>query len=249
MKDDAVSELLGYAMLAGVVIIATIGISTGAGDLISSSVRSTELAEAAHSVSSFAHIADQSIATDNDYPEALEMVIPQEYDLVMLDKADDWRNLKIEAGGSELTSLRTGSISIRSTFRSATYEAGGVFVDDPDGGRLAQKPSVFVAGTQGGRMSLYITVPCLSTDTGLVPSDRHTMLALRCKSLQDYKWPLSPGTRVSVEIRTSSLDGWRQVLESQGFTVAMSDDTVRGTRGGIDDVYLTAAELHIGLAG
>jgi hypothetical protein len=212
-------------------------------------VRSAELSEAAHSVSALSHIASQSIATDNEYPEALEIVIPQDYDLVMLDKADDWRTLKIEAGGSELASLRTGSISIRSAFRSASYEAGGVFVDDPDGSRIEQKPSVFVAGKPGGRMSLYITVPCMSGDTTLVPSGRHTILALRCKSLQDYKWPLSPGTQVSVEIRTSSPDGWKQVLESQGFTVTMSDDTVRGTRGGIDDVYLTTAQLHIGLAG
>lgn len=249
MKDDAVSELLGYAMLAGVVIVATIGISTGAGDLISSSVRHAEISEAAHSVSTLAHIAAQSIARDNQYPEALEMLIPPDYDLVMLDKADDWRTLKIEADGSELGIFRTGSVSIRSAFRSATYEAGGVFVDGPDGGRIEEKPSIFVAGKPGGTMSLYITVPCLSTDTTLVPPGRHSMLALRCKSLQDYKWPLSPGARVSVEIRTSSPDSWKQVLESQGFTVTMSDDTVRATRGGIDDVYLTAAELHIGLAG
>lgn len=247
LSDDGASELLGYAILAGVVMIAAIGISAGAGDLISSCVRTAGLEGAAGSAEAFARTAARSATAGNEYPEALEIVIPQGYELVLLDGGDDWRALRIAADGSELANLRPGSLSLQSPFRAAIYEAGGVFVDDSGSCRTDRKPAIFLAGRPGGRISLYLYVPCLSADTSVLPSGRDAVLSLRCESLRDYEWTVLPGQQVSIEIRTDCIEGWKQVLESQGFTVAIDRDSVTGTRGGIDDVRLATAELQVGI--
>lgn len=247
MNDLAVSELLGYALLAGVVIIAAIGITAGAGDLIASCVRQAGLAEATSSIGAFSRAASGSMATGNEYPQALEMVIPSGYELVLLDGEDDWRAMEISSGGTRLASLRPGSVSLRSAFRSATYESGGAFVNDSGRCHVEREPALFTAGKPGGRTSLHICVPCLRADTAVVPQGRDVVLSLRHDSARDYTWPVAPGSRVSVVVRTDCQDGWRQVLEKAGFTVTVSGDTVTGSMGGIDDVRLTTVVLLVGL--
>lgn len=228
-------------------MIAAIGISAGAGDLISACVRTAGLEEATGSMEVFSGAASRSIAAGNEFPATLELVVPQGYELVLLDGEDDWRSITVFAGNTELAILRPGSIGLRSAFRSATCEAGGVFVSDGGTSRMEHEPAIFTAGRPGGRESLYLCVPCLSADTAVIPQGRSAVLSLRCKSVQDFSWPVPSGQLVSVEIRTDSRDGWKQALEAQGFTVTINGDTVRGTKGGIDDVRLTRVELQVGV--
>jgi hypothetical protein len=177
----------------------------------------------------------------------MEIVIPQGYELVLLDGEDDWRTITVSTGGTEPATLRTGSISLRSAFRSATYEGGGAFVNDSGRCQPARQPSLFTAGRPGGRSSLYICIPCLRVDTAIVPDGRSAVLSLRCGPARDYRWPVAPGSRVSVEVKTDCQEGWMQVLENSGFTVRVNGDTVTGTIGGINDVRLTTVELYVGL--
>ena len=193
----------------------------------------------------FSGVASRSVAAGNEFPAALELVVPQGYELVLLNGEDDWRSVTVLAGSTELATLRPGSIGLRSPFRSATCEAGGVFVDSDGTSRTEQEPAIFTAGRPGGRVSLYLCVPCLAADTAIIPQGRSAVLSLRCKSVQDFSWPVPPGQQVSIEIRTDSRDGWKQALETQGFTVTINGDTVRGSIGGIDDVRLAMAELQV----
>ncbi|CAJ36043.1 hypothetical protein [Methanocella arvoryzae] len=246
MKNHyGVSELLGYAILAGVVMIAAIGVSAGAGDLIAASVRYAGLEEATTSMQAFSTAAARSVASSNEYPEALEMIVPQGYDLVLLDGDDDWHAITIWSGGTELTTLRPGSISLRSAFRSSGWEGGGVFVEDGGISKAEQKPAIFTASSPGGQTSLYLSIPCLSADTAVIPQGRSVVLSLRCQSRDDFSWPVPPGQQVTVEVRTDSTDGWKQVLEAQGFSVTTGPDSVRGSRGGISHVRLATAELQV----
>lgn len=248
MRDEgAVSELLGYSILTGVVIIAALSISTGAGDLISSYARSAGLEEATGSVGALSGVAARSIASANSYPETVEMVIPPGYELLLLDGEDDWHRLTVSVDGSELASPRPGSLSLQSAFRSVTCEGGGVFVNDSGSCRPDRAPSIFISGEPSGKTSLFICVPCLKAEDAVWPAGREAILSLSCGASRDYHWDVSPGARTSVRVRTGSQEGWKEALEDQGFTVTVAGDTVTGSRGGIDEIDLAAVDLQVSL--
>ncbi len=76
MNDEGVSELLGYAIMIGMVATAVICVTSGAAGVVSSAVKNIGYSEATASVKSLAAIAVDTARANNTCYVAYELQMP-----------------------------------------------------------------------------------------------------------------------------------------------------------------------------
>lgn len=248
MNDEAVSEILGYAILAGVVIVAVAGISTGATDLIAGSLRQAALSNTVSMTGSFNNIVSEVVASDNTYGTAFELFPPQGYELTATDRYDDFRTVDIYAGDERRMSIRTGSFSLGSGFRGTVYEGGAVISGDRDCAEMVRKPSVFIEGT-AGHLSLYVCLTGLSIDSWSSGTGMPAIMSIRFAERETREWPVPSGTGTKLIIKTGDTRAWKEFMENEGFSVTVNDDIVTASTGGVTDVHVSYTIVRIDRSG
>jgi|AGTN01.1.fsa_nt_gi hypothetical protein len=242
MSDEGVSELLGYSILAGMVITAVIFVASGAGEVITSAVENAGFSEATLAMRSFAAAAANSAHANNTYFTASEVRVPSDYELITLDGDDDIAHFAVSIGNLEVFSTRMGSVSLRSSFRSATFEGGSVFGNDSGAIDVVRKPSIFT--TMGGEgKSLYISLIEVSSGTASAPGGRNAILDVKAVAARNVSQP-SKDT-VTLAISSSCPEGWSAVLRNEGFTVEQKGNKVTARMGGIEDVCIDCTTLQV----
>lgn len=244
MNDEAVSEILGYAILAGVVIVAVAGISTGAGDLIAGSVRQTSLSGTVSTANSFETIVSEVAETDNYYGTTLEMFPPQGYECIVTDRFDDFRTVDVYAGNDRRMSLRTGSFRLDSGFRGTVYEGGAVVSGDQGYREMIRSPAIFLQGT-AGHLSLYVYLTGLSLDSWSSGAGMPTIVSIKFVERDTEEWIVAPGTSTRLIIKTGDTGAWKEFLEREGFSVTVNDDIVTASTGGVTDVHVSYTVVRI----
>jgi hypothetical protein len=242
MNDEGVSELLGYAILAGMVITAVICIASGTGGVLVSAAESARITEASLAVRSFAATASNVAHANNTYFTAVEIQVPAGYELITLDGPDDIANITVSCGGHEIFAGRTGSISLRSPFRSVSYEGGAIFSNDSGSVNVVRMPSVFTAA-RGNERSLYVFLTAISSNASVIAGSKPIVLDVRAESRRNA----SRTTTGPVTICLTSMcpDGWSAFLREEGFTVEQAGNKVTATIGGITDVCIDCATLRV----
>lgn len=242
MSDEGVSELLGYAVIAGMVITAVICIASGAGGAIMLATENAGFTEAGLAVRAVAVTASDIARVNNTYYTATEVRMPAGYKLLALDGLDDVARFSVSCDSREMFALRTGSIRLQSPFRSAIYEAGAVFGNDSGLITAIRKPSVYTAGPAGSR-SLYIFLTAVSTDSRVVAGGEAVVLDVRATAKQNTSSPANGPVIISVS--SACPEGWSAVFRDEGFSVEQEGNTVTAIMGGVTDVCIDCATLQV----
>ncbi len=242
MRDDGVSELLGYAILTGMVITAVVFLASGAGGAITTATDSASFSEATMAVRSLASTASNVARVNNTYFTAAEIQVPAGYELLMLDGNDDVARFAVSCGGREIFAVREGNIRLQSPFRSVSFEGGAVFGNDSGLVDIVRKPSIFAA-SHGEDTMLYIFITALSADSRVVTGSMPVVLGIRAMSGQNVS--KSVDGPVTISVSSTCPDGWSTALEDAGFTVGQEGSRVTATRGGITDVCIDCVALQV----
>ena len=242
MSDEGVSELLGYAILAGVVITAVICIASGAGGAITAATEGASFSEASLAIRSLAATASNVAHANNTYFTAAEIQVPPGYELLLLDGPDDIASISVSDGDGELFAVREGSIRLQSPFRSVSFEGGGVYSNASGLADIVRKPSIFIAG-HGRARSLYIFLTTIETDTRVVRGGSPVVLGVRATPGQSISLPA--GGPVTIAISSTCPEGWSGTLRDAGFSVSQEGDQVTATMGGIADVCIDCRALQV----
>jgi hypothetical protein len=242
MSDEGVSELLGYAVLAGMVITAVICIASGAGGAITSAAENAGFSEAALAIRTFAATASDVAHVNNTYFTAAEVRIPAGYKLIALDGLDDIACFAVSCGNREIFAMREGGIRLQSPFRSAIYEGGAVFGNDSGMITVIRKPSVFTVGHVDGR-SLYIFITAISVDPMVIADGGAVVLDVRASARQNVSQPAD--SPVTISVSSACPEGWSAVFRDAGFSVEQEGGTVTAIIGGITDVCIDCATLQV----
>lgn len=241
MSDEGVSELLGYAVLAGMVITAVVCIASGAGGAIISAAESAGLSEASLAIRSFATTASNVARANNTYYTASEVVVPPGYELIALDGIDDATRFTLSCGNQEIFSAGTGSVRLRSPFRSVVYENGAVFCNDSGMVTVIRKPSIFIAGREG--RSLYIFLTAISADSRVIAGGRAVILGVRSAYGENVIQPVEGP--ITVDVTSACPDGWSAIFREAGFSVKQEGNKVKASAGGISDVCIECTTLQV----
>lgn len=242
MSDEGVSELLGYAILAGMVITAVVFLASGAGGAITSATENAGFSEATLAIRSMAATASNVARVNNTYFTAAEIQVPAGYELLALDGNDDVARFAVSCGDREIFAVREGSISLRSPFRSVSFEGGTVFSDESGFVNIARKPSIFIA-RHGEDATLYIYITALSTDSRVITGSMPAVLDVRTASDQNVSQPA--GRPVTIAVSSACPEGWSVVLRDAGFSVEKEGSRVTATMGGITDVCIDCVALQV----
>jgi hypothetical protein len=244
VNDQGISELLGYAIMIGMVVTAVICVTSGAAGVIYSAAESISHSEAAASLETLAAIAVDVTRTNNTCYVAYELQMPAGYVLLAMDQGDDISRLSVKLGNKEVPAIRTGSIRLQSPFRSVSFEGGAVIGNDSGIVDIIREPSIFVA-SHDGQKGLYIYLVCIKADTGAISSDSHAILDIRAVSqrLESINVPAPSDTIISVSSRDP--EGWAMFLQNEGFTVTCNGNTVTAVSGGVTDVHVTCVMLQV----
>jgi hypothetical protein len=242
MRDDGVSELLGYAILAGMVITAVVFLASGAGGAITVTTESAGFSEARLAVRSLAATASSVARANNTYFTAAEVQVPAGYQLLTLDGNDDAARFAVSCGGGEIFAVREGSIRLQSAFRSVSFEGGAVFSNDSGLVDIVRMPSIFLARHEEDA-TLYIFITALSTDSRVVTGGTPVVLDIRARSGQNVS--KQADGQVTVAISSTCPEGWSAALENMGFTVRQEGSRITATMGGITDVCIDCVALQV----
>lgn len=244
MNDRGISELLGYAIMIGMVATAVICVTSGAAGAIFSSAERIGHSEATASIKSFAAIAVDTARTNNTCYVAYELQLPAGYELLAMDARDDVARLGIKLGDDEIPVIRMGSIRLQSPFRCVSFEGGAAFGNDSGIIDIVRKPSVFIA-SHNGRKELYVYLVCIMADTSVISAGSHTVLDIRAVSQRTESVSLPDPSDAIISISTRDPEGWTRSLESAGFAAATAGNTVTATSGGVTDVHVTCAIVQV----
>ncbi len=238
MNDEGVSELLGYAVLAGMVITAVICIASGAGGAITAAAESARFSEAGLAVRSFAATASDVARVNNTYYTASEVQVPAGYELIALDRLDDVARFVVYRGNREIFAAGAGSIRLRSPFRSVVCEGGAVFGNDSGSVTVIRRPSVFIAGR-----SLYIFLTAVSADSAVITGGRPVILDTRALSRESISQPVD--SPVTISITSTCPDGWSAAFRETGFPVEQDGGKVTTIIWGVTDVSIDCTTLQV----
>jgi len=248
LGDRAFSELMGYTVLVAVVSIAAVGLLAGSMSTMSSAEKRIELSGSASSLKSFAGMAAAAAGTNNTFFAACEMAVPSGCELVALDKHDDFRSMGIYSGPDELAFLPMGSVSVRSPFRSATFEGGAVFSNDSGLVALERPPAVHILDAGHGRKALYVSITSVSCDSSVRRGGPAT-LYVRCSSVEPMAWHVPDGSAITLRVRGGDPEAWEEWLEHCGFTVEREGGEVVALSEEVSDVYVVYGGVDVKLDG
>ena len=242
--DDGVSEMLGYAILVGIVISAIICLTSGAAGAISSAVEEMGFAEAGLAMRSFAAAAVNTAYNNNTCFTATEVQVPAGYELLALDASDDIARISITCGGQELFSAREGCIRLQSPFRSVTFEGGGAFSNDSGYIDIVQEPPISVALSYGAS-TLYVNLISVSTESTVIRGGAPAILYARADARRSKIVSVSPDANVTISITSREPGGWQRYFEETGFFTAGKGSAITATIGGITDVYIDQTTIQV----
>lgn len=244
LNDHAVSELMGYTVLVAVVSIAAIGLLAGSMSSLSSTEKRMELTGSVASLRSFAEMVSSTVETNNSYYVACEMGVPSGYELVVLDKHDDFRSLGIYSGSSQLVFLPFGSVAMQSPFRTAAFEGGAVISNDTGLVTTERSPAVHVLDLGSGKKALYVSVTSISSDS-FVMHGGPAVLFIKCSSVKPMTWHVPDGSTITLRVRSGGLRTWEEQLERCGFTVIYEDGEIKATSREVSDIYVVYSEAGV----
>ncbi|OPY28522.1 MAG: hypothetical protein A4E28_01455 [Methanocella sp. PtaU1.Bin125] len=244
MNDSGVSELLGYAIIIGMVAIAVICVTTGAAGAIYSSAERIGYSEAKASISSFAAIAVETARANNTCYVAYELQLPPGYELLAMDMRDDIARIGVKLGEEEMPAIRVGSLRLQSPFRSVSFEGGAVVSNDSGIVDMVRKPSIFFA-SHDGRKELYVCLVGITADTGSITPGPHAVLQIRVASQRTESRSVPVPSDAVISISTRDPEGWATLLENAGFTVTIGGNTVVASAGGVTDIHVTSATVQV----
>jgi len=242
MSDEGVSELLGYAILAGMVITAVICIASGTGGVLVSAAESARIAEATLAMRSFAATASNVAHANNTYFTAVEIQVPAGYELMTLDGPDDVASITVSCGDQEIFAGRTGSIRLLSPFRSVSYEGGAIFSNDSGSVNVVRMPSVFSSCHEDER-SLYVFLTEISSNASVIAGSKPVVLDVRAESRHNVS--RTAAGPVTICMTSMCPEGWSAILRERGFAVEQAGNKVTATMGGITDVCIDCATLQV----
>ncbi|MCD1294811.1 hypothetical protein CUJ83_07340 [Methanocella sp. CWC-04] len=242
--DHAVSELLGYTILVGIVILAVISLtSTGTG-AIYSTVKYQEFLGASGALKCLAHQVSSSAVSNNTFYRAYEMAVPAGYELEVKDRYDDLGSIRLLADDTPLTSLRTGSVKLKSPYRYAVFEGGAVMMNDTGILSEGRKPMIYTVGSQSGRDVLYISIVSIVSDTWTYSNGVPITLRIRCGSVKCMNWTLD-GKNATLLIDSVEPGIWEKRLVGLGFSTEYENGTLKATSGKVAEIYVTYAEIGV----
>ena len=244
IKDDGVSELMGYTVLVAVVSIASAALLAGSMGTLSASEKSLGLGSSVSSLRSFDDIVAGVVSSNNTYDSAFEMSVPPGCDLAVRDKHDDFRSISIYSGSTLLAFLPIGSVTISSSFRSVTFEGGAVISNDTGLVKTEIKPAMSVAPLPSGKKALYMSVPTISSRSFIDHSGPVTLYA-RCNSSRPMSWHIPDGSTVIIYVRSGNLAAWKEVFDGLGLAASYENGALKASGTGISDIYVTYAEADI----
>jgi hypothetical protein len=247
VDDRAMSELMGYTMLVAIVSIAVIGLMAGTMGTLSYTEKRMELAGSASALESFSKMADAAVDTNNTFNTACELAVPSGCELVALDMHDDFRSISVYSGPSLLAFLPLGSLSVRSPFRSASYEGGAVLSNDSGEAVMERAPPVSLVDTGAGGKALYVSVVSISCDSSISRSGPAT-LYVKCSSVEPMAWHFPEGSTVTIVVRSGEPEAWKEQLERRGFSVSLEGGEVKAVSGEVTDVYVVYGEVGVKVA-
>ncbi len=244
MNDHGISELLGYAIMIGMVATAVICVTSGAAGAIFSSSERISHSEATASIKSLAAIAMDTARTNNTCYVAYELQMPAGYELLAMDWRDDVPRFGVKLGDEEVPVIRMGSIRLQSPFRSVSFEGGAALGNDSGTIDIVRKPSVFIV-SHNGRKGLYVYLVCITADSGTIASGPHAILDIRAVSQRSESFSVPVPSDAVIAISSRDPEGWVNFLESEGFAVTNNGNTVTATSGGVSDVHVTCVTLQV----
>jgi hypothetical protein len=242
MRDEGVSELLGYAILAGMVITAVICIASGTGGVLVSATESARIAEATLAMRSFAATASNVAHANNTYFTATEIQVPAGYELMTLGGSDDIASITVCCGDQEIFAGRTGSIRLLSPFRTVSYEGSAIFSNDSGSVNVVRMPSVFTA-VHGSDRSLYVFLTAISSNASVIAGSKPVVLDVRAGSRRNVS--RTAAGPVTICLTSMCPDGWAAIFREGGFAVEQAGNKVTATMGGITDVCIDYATLQV----
>jgi hypothetical protein len=242
--DRGVSEILGYTVLVAVVSIAAVGLMSAGMGTLQTTERNMELAGCAGALESFAHAASVAVQTGNTFYAVHEMSVPSNYELVVLDRNDDVSAFKVYQGNTLLTSLRMGSVSLRSPFRSVTFAGGAVTSNDAGEIEERQSPYLYAVEMPSGKKAIYVTVIAVSCDT-FARGTGSVGLGVKCGYVTPVKYSIGDGSTVTIEVAGCDGAGWERPLKEAGFSVQYEDGILKASSGSVSEVYVTDATVDV----
>lgn len=242
--DRGVSEILGYTVLVAVVSIAAVGLMSAGMGTLQSTERNMELTGSAGAMGSFAQAASAAVETGNTFYTVHEMSVPGKYELVTLDRNDDVSTLKVYEGNTLLASLRMGSVSLRSPFRSVTFTGGAVTSNNAGEIEERQSPYLYAVELPSGKKAVYVTVIAVSCDT-FTRGTGTVDLGIKCGTVTPMKYSIGDGSIVTIAVAGCDAAGWECPLKEAGFNIQYEDGTLKASSGSVSYVYVTDATIDV----
>lgn len=240
-NESGVSEILGYTVLVGVVSLAAIGLMASGMGLLQATENSMEFSGASGALCSLAQAASAAAGTNNTFESVHEMNVPSGYDLEVCDRNDDSCALYIYSGNVPLTSLRMGSIRMRSPFRSVTFEGGAVTSNDSGDIGYLRNPSIHLVKSADGRNMIYISIVSVSSGT-FTDSGGAVDIGVRCDSVVVKKYK-TEGSVVSIYVSCGEPAPWERELTEAGFITSYQDGKLKAVSSEVSNVYVTCANV------
>ncbi len=242
MDEDAVSELMGYAVLAAVVSIAAVGLLASGAGLISSSERGMEYSGAISALKGFESMASSVAGDNNTFYVAYEMSVPRGYELLAMDAHDDYRSISIYSGSGKLDSYQMGSIALRSPFRSVSFEGGAVIANDTGIITAERRPAIYALPLGSGKKAIYMSIIAISCDS-LVRREGPVTLYAKC-SLVDATSRSTP-EGITILVRSGGLEAWEEAFKGCGLSTEYEDGALKATDSEVSEVNVAYYEVKV----
>lgn len=239
--DRGVSEILGYTVLVGVVSLAAIGLMSAGMGVLQSSENGMEFSGSSGAICSLAQAASVAAGTNNTFYSVHEMSVPSGYDLEVHDRNDDSGILEIYSGDTPLTSIRMGSIRMRSPFRSVTFEGGAVTSNDSGNVQVLRSPSVRLMRVSGGENAVYINMASVLSGT-FTASGGTVNIGVRCDSVSTWKLN-TQGSVVTIYVSCREPLTWEKELKEAGFSTSYQGGRLKAVSSEVSHVYITSSDV------
>jgi hypothetical protein len=242
MDEDAVSELLGYAVLAAVVSIAAAGLMAGSMGLISSSERGMEYSGAISALKGLGSVASSVAEDNNTFYVAYEMGVPRGYELLAMDARDDYRSISVYSGSSRLVFHPMGSIALRSPFRAVSFEGGAVIANDTGIITAERRPAIYAIPLGPGKKALYMSIMAISCDS-FVRREGPVTLYAKCSLVNATSCVTPEG--ITIWVRSGGLEAWEQALKRCGLSIEYEDGALKATGREVSELHVVYYEVRV----
>lgn len=242
MGEDAVSELMGYAVLAAVVSIAAVGLLAGSMGLISSSERGMEYSGAISALKGFGSVASSVAEDNNTFYVAYEMGVPRGYELLAMDAHDDYTSISVYSGSSRLAFHQMGRIALRSPFRSASFEGGAVIANYTGIVTAERRPAIYAIPLGPGKKALYMSIVAISCDS-FVRREGHVTLYAKCSSVKTTSCDTPEG--ITIWVRSGGLEAWEDALKGCGLSTEYEDGALKATGSEVSEIHVAYYEVKV----